>query len=64
MGVYKLMEYLINEVPDYLRKQELCNKGMFIYPYLLEHDTDHLKTREMYNEAVCRESYTLWHVPD
>ena len=55
MGVYKLMTCWINEVPDFLKTQEICNMTVFNYLYLLEHIPDHFKTQEMCNEAVRRE---------
>ena len=52
MGVFGLMEYWINEIPDHLKTQEMCIKALEAGLWLLGGVPDHFKRQEMSNEAV------------
>ena len=64
MGVYNLIAYWINEVPNHLKTQEICNEVVSIYPCLLEHVPDHLKTQEMCDKVFWEHTFSLEYVPD
>ena len=64
MGVFGLLAYWIDKVPDHLKTQETCIEVVEKYPWLLGCLPDHLKTQEMCNEMVSQCSYTLRYVPD
>ena len=58
------MAYWINEVPDHLKTQEICNGVVSIYPCLLEHIPDHLKTQEICDKAFWEDTFSLQYIPD
>ena len=49
MGVYELIIYWINEVPDHFKTHKICSED------LLENVLDHLKTQEM-----CDKAFEVW----
>ena len=52
MGVFGIMAYWINEVPDHLKTQRVCIEVVEKYPWLLKYVPDHFKTEEMCTKAL------------
>ena len=55
---------LLENVPDCLLTQEMCDIAVRMEPWSLRIIIDHLKSQEMYDESVARHPYTLEDVPD
>ena len=56
--------YMLQDVPNNFKAQEMCEKAVDDCPWLLRFVPDHFKTQEMCNEVVCNRSYTLRFVLD
>ena len=57
-------EDLLENIPDYLKTQGICDKAFELWPWQLHQVLDHLKTQEIHNKAVRRGPWHLKYVPD
>ena len=71
MGVFGLMVYWIDEVPDHFETQEtcievveMCNEIMRTMPEAFHHIPDHFKTQKMYDKAFEEDFFSLKFIPD
>ena len=55
---------LLEDVPDHLKTQEMCDDAVSKGPYNLKNVPGHLKTEKMCKKAVEDESETLEYVPN
>ena len=51
-------------VPDYFKKQEMCNEAVQEKPYTLGHVPDHFMAQEIWNEVMYDNPAAYFHVPD
>ena len=58
------MVYWIYDVPDHLKRQEICNEVVPTYACLFEHVPYHFNTQEMCEKAVEKNSWALEYIPD
>ena len=71
MGVYGLMVYQIDEVPDHFEAREtcievveMCNEIMRTMPEAFHHIPDHFKTQKMCDKAFEEDFFSLKFIPD
>ena len=56
--------WVLENVPDHFKREEMYNDAMCIEPYTLYNAPDHFKMQEMCNKAVHIEPCSLVFVPD
>ena len=56
--------WLLSDVPNYFKTQEMCNDAVDVNPWLLSDVPNYFKTQKMCDDVVLRKSYFLQFVPD